>query len=103
MILIYFFINSFFIFFSRSISAIIQAQIFEDDTNPEDMKNKYSEFNLRIGLPAELGGNMEVVPECVLDHETLDDSELREKIVEGCVPTVDTIFRYVPCLSRVFC
>ncbi len=81
--------------FINSISAIIQAQIFEDESSSETLKNKYPEFDLSIMLPPELGGNVDHVPECVLNHESLNDTELREKIIDGCVPTVDTIFRFV--------
>lgn len=77
----------------RSISAIIQAQIFEDDSIEDKSKIKHPEFDLQIDLPPELGGNIDQVPECVLNHETLNDSELRDKIIDGTVPTVDTVFR----------
>eukprot|EP01034_Spumella_vulgaris_P034969 gene34969-43120_t len=43
-------------------------------------------------LPPENGGAVTEVPECVLNRETQDDAELREKIIAGRVPTVDTIF-----------
>ncbi len=47
-----------------------------------------------MDLPAEYGGDPLTIPENILNHETLNDLELREKLLEGKVPTVDTIYRY---------
>lgn len=66
-------------------------------------QKKHFEFDLSISLPPENGGNVSEVPECVLNRETQDDAELREKIIAGRVPTVDTIFRYqFPSFSLYF-
>ena len=76
-----------------SIAAIIQAQIFDDVSATN--KDVYPQFNIMPNLPPELGGhiNASQVPKSVLIQETINDSRLREKIIEGSVPTVDTIFR----------
>ena len=57
------------------------------------MKSKNPEYNVDTKLAPEYGGVMNSVPESVLNHETMNDLELREKIVRGVVPTIDTIFR----------
>jgi hypothetical protein len=80
------------------ISAILQAQIFDDEGCSEINKNKYPEFNLLTSLPPELGGlysSAQEMSESVLHHETVNDSRLREKILNGSVPTIDTIFRFI--------
>lgn len=76
-----------------SIAAIIQAQIFEDFSFSDELKNKNAEYNVDTKLAPEYGGVMNTVPEVVLNHETMNDLELREKILKGVVPTIDTIFR----------
>lgn len=81
--------------FSCSIASIIQAQIFEDFSFSDELKNKYPEYNVDVKLPPEYGGVMETVPESILNHETMNDMELRERILKGYVPTIDTIFRFV--------
>lgn len=75
------------------ISAILQAQVFDDTQNP-DLKNSLQTFfEVELNLPAEYGGNVDHIPEAILNHETLNDLELREKLLQGTVPTVDTIYR----------
>ena len=80
-----------FVFYS--IAAILQAQIFEDDSKPN--KNMYPHFNVMPDLPPEYGGHINAadLPESILIQETINDYHLREKIIQGIVPTVDTIFR----------
>eukprot|EP01038_Epipyxis_sp_PR26KG_P006195 gene6195-8532_t len=80
------------------IAAIMQAQIFEDDLSDLSSAD-HPEFDVVTTLCAEYGGHLEHVPECILNHETLNDTELREKIIGGVVPTVDTIFRFINFLS----
>ena len=43
----------------------------------------------------EYGGVVTTVPLHILNQETKDDEVLREKIMSGKVPTIDTIYRYV--------
>ena len=78
-----------------SIAAIIQAQIFEDYQCSDDLKSKHSVFKVDVDLPAEYGGKVATVPEDILNNETSNDLELRELILKGVVPTIDTILRYV--------
>ncbi len=77
----------------HSIGAILQAQIFDDHMNTDLPNDMHLEFNLDIHLPAEYGGTVTEIPEQVLNHETLNDLQLRAKLIEGVVPTVDTIYR----------
>lgn len=51
-------------------------------------------FELHIQLPAEDGGELTFIPESILDWETSNDLALREKLLSGDVPTIDTIYRY---------
>jgi hypothetical protein len=76
-----------------SIGAILQAQIFDDLTNLEIGDEAVQDFNLDIHLPPEFGGNVSHIPEQLLNHETLHDLQLRSKLMEGLVPTVDTVYR----------
>lgn len=71
----------------------MQAQIFDDLFNPDLVDSEFTEFNMVVRLPAEFGGDPTSIPENILNHETLNDLELREKLLEGKVPTVDTIYR----------
>lgn len=71
----------------------MQAQIFDDHMNPSMQTNPFPEFNLNIMLPPEYGGHTTEISEQILNHETLNDLELRSKLIEGVVPTVDTIYR----------
>lgn len=76
-----------------SIAAIIQAQIFEDEKCNDDVKSQFPVFEVEVELSPEYGGVVASVSEAVLNHETANDQELREKIVKGVVPTIDTILR----------
>lgn len=77
------------------IAAIIQAQIFEDEKCSDDVKSQFPVFQVEVELSPEYGGVVASVSEAVLNHETANDQELREKIVKGVVPTIDTILRFI--------
>lgn len=80
--------------FFHSIAAILQAQIFDDSMNSGlDNLEDAAKFELNIKLPAEYGGDVDHIPEDILNHETLNDLELRDKLISGEVPTVDTMYR----------
>lgn len=79
------------IIYILSIGIIIQTQIFEDCGKD----SPHPDFNVEIHLPYESGGHIDPVdikPD-VLYGETIDDPELKERILEGTVPLVDSIFR----------
>jgi hypothetical protein len=78
-----------------SIGAILQAQIFDDDEDPSLTKGGYPEFDIDVQLNPELGGHRDVVPEHILNYETLSDNDLRVKLLAGTVPTVDTVYRFL--------
>lgn len=59
--------------------------------NPDLSTEGFEVFDLDIRLPPQYGGPVYEIPEAVLNHETLNDLELRDKLIEGSVPTVDTI------------
>ena len=61
--------------------------------NGEPNPDEYPEFNVVIDLPPEYGGPVRDVPESIINHEALNDLQLRAKLIEGAVPTVDTIYR----------
>ncbi len=71
----------------------MQAQIFDNYINPDHSNESIAEFEIQILLPPELGGPTDSIPEEVLNHETLNDLELREKLIDGVVPTVDTMYK----------
>ena len=49
---------------------------------------------MEIQLPYENGGHVDPEDKAdILDGETFDDPELKERIVDGDVPLVDTVFR----------
>ena len=76
-----------------SIGALIQSQIFDDSEATHLARDVYPEFYLDIQLMESVGGDMQKIPEQILNHETLNDNELRDKLLAGEVPTVDTIYR----------
>lgn len=86
--------NFFSVIHHCSIAAILQAQIFDDSLN-EDLTNfeDSAKFELDIKLPPEYGGEVDHIPDDILNHETLNDLELRAKLISGEVPTVDTMYR----------
>ncbi len=61
--------------------------------NPDPNCNDFPQFNIEIDLPPEYGGPAREISEQVLNHEALDDLQLRQKLIDGAVPTVDTIYR----------
>lgn len=77
------------------IAAILQAQIFDDLYNPDLSVDFPSEFRLETALPAEEGGITLEITDDVLEFETENDEELREKILNLEVPTIDTIYKFI--------
>ncbi len=69
----------------------MQAQIFDDLSN--DALSAGTPFDMGVQLPPEYGGQVDEIPENILNHETLNDLELRVKLLSKEVPTVDTIYR----------
>lgn len=63
--------------------------------NPDLSVDFPSEFRLETTLPAEEGGITLEITDDVLEFETENDEELREKILNLEVPTIDTIYKYV--------
>lgn len=78
----------------------MQAQIFEDESAA---LLRGEEFEVEIALASEYGGPLESIPEHILQHETLNDASLREKLLRGVVPTCDTIYRFLALLSSSAC
>lgn len=79
-----------FIIHEISIANIVQNEIFEDSGK----ESLHPEFNLEIQLPYENGGHVDPADKPdILDGETFDDPELKERILAGIVPLVDTITR----------
>lgn len=56
----------------------------------------HSEFELHTTLAPQYGGPLhpDCIDEAILVNETKDDVELRDHILMGEVPLIDTIFRY---------
>ena len=79
----------------RSISTVLQAQIFEDLSAPSVNKSANPEFNHSPLLAAEVGGTVEISPSDVIARESENDDELRQQLLAGRVPTVETLFRSV--------
>jgi hypothetical protein len=79
--------------FSQSIGAVLQAQMYDDIYNPEFSSEPFPEFDLPINLLPEYGGERDEIPEEILNHETLNDNELRELLLQKALPTVDTLYR----------
>jgi hypothetical protein len=76
-----------------SIASIIQSEIFDHLQFAATRERRYPDLNILTTLPSHLGGPVpELDPELVR-RETVGDPELREKLLEGTVPTVDTILR----------
>lgn len=68
--------------------------MFDDFYNSEFSSAAFPEFDLQLPkLPSEYGGERDVIPAEILDHETLHDNELRELLLQRALPTVDTIYR----------
>ena len=75
---------------------VVQAKIFDDSCSSNTMESPVFELD-PLHLSAESGGHIEpeMLSPSLVEAETADDPELKEKILAGVVPTVDTIFRYV--------
>jgi hypothetical protein len=68
--------------------------MFDDIYNDEYSSLEFPEFDLSMTkLPPEYGGEREIIPVEILNHETLNDNELRELLLDKALPTVDTIYR----------
>ena len=67
--------------------------MFDDFNNEEYSSANFPLFDLLIQLPVDFGGDRESIPEEILNHETLNDTELRELLLSKSLPTVDTIYR----------
>jgi hypothetical protein len=79
-----------------SIAALIQGNIFEDSLSDSVVSNNSFQFELdTFFLLPECGGCAVNVDETILNQETCSDIELREKILSGVVPTIDTIYRFI--------
>jgi hypothetical protein len=59
-------------------------------------QHHHSEFELHTTLAPQYGGPLhpDCIDEAILVNETKDDVELRDHILMGEVPLIDTIFRY---------
>ena len=71
----------------------MNLQIFEDCGK----ESSHPEFDVEIQLPYKSGGDIDpadINPD-ILYGETMDDEELKERILDGTVPLVDSIFRLV--------
>jgi len=62
----------------------------------QQQQHHHSEFELHTTLAPQYGGplNPDCIDEAILVNETKDDVELRDHILMGEVPLIDTIFRY---------
>jgi hypothetical protein len=85
-----------YIFEDSQTHSKLKEYIFEDSlTDSKLVSNSSFQFELETNLLPERGGCPINVDESILNQETCNDLELREKILNGIVPTVDTIFRFV--------
>ena len=82
------------VLYVRSLASVVQAQICEDDDSIPANTCPSSDFDIIPDLPVEQGGVVTRVSLHILNQETRDDDVLRDKIVRGKVPTIDTIYRY---------
>lgn len=81
------------------LGSVIQAQMVEDDECPPEIKALYPEFNQTPDLTPEYGGVVDVLPDAIVDSDAYDDEDLRWKLKNNIVPSVDTITRYISFLS----
>jgi len=77
--------------------SIQQPQSTDEDAPVYRQRYHLSELDLHTTLAPKYGGPLdpECIDEALLINETKDDLELREQILLGRVPLIDTIFRYV--------
>lgn len=92
-------------------ASVIQAQICEDvDSIPEYLSNPNpnnialqmiaNDFNMIPDLPVAFGGVVTSLDVTILDQEASEDEVLRNHIIDGSVPTIDTIYRYMSLIYR---
>eukprot|EP00401_Gymnodinium_catenatum_P076605 CAMPEP_0117526128 /NCGR_PEP_ID=MMETSP0784-20121206/36127_1 /TAXON_ID=39447 /ORGANISM="" /LENGTH=338 /DNA_ID=CAMNT_0005322349 /DNA_START=17 /DNA_END=1030 /DNA_ORIENTATION=- len=91
------------------IACILQSNIFDDTFKVASRRASqpmapavHSEFEMYTLLPTHLGGlqHPATIPHNILAKETQNDPELLEKILNGEVPTVDTILRFLAWLHE---
>lgn len=73
----------------------------EDSEASPAVKAAHPDFDILIDLKPEFGGIVDLVPDHVLDHDACDDDDLRYKLKNNIVPSVDTITRYIGFLASV--
>lgn len=71
----------------------------EDDEATEEVKSLHPEFDIFMDMKPECGGVVASVPNWVLESDAPDDMELRQKLINNIVPSVDTITRFIGYLS----
>lgn len=71
----------------------------EDDECPPEVKVLHPEFDHIPDLTPECGGVVDVLPDAIVDSDAYDDEDLRWKLQNNIVPSVDTITRYISYLS----
>eukprot|EP00981_Chlorochromonas_danica_P012320 scaffold4837_cov163-Ochromonas_danica.AAC.1 len=76
----------------HNIGAVMQAQIFDDHEALAQRNSTPPAFHLEIPLDPQYGGPTTNILESVLMQESMHDLELRQKLLAGVVPTVDTMF-----------
>ena len=90
-------------------ASVIQAQVCEDvdsvpsflsDPNLYNLHKISTPFNYVPDLPVAFGGTVTSLDIGILNQEASEDIVLREKIIEGTVPTIDTIYRYMSLIYR---
>lgn len=73
---------------------MLQAQIVEDDKQPEEVKHLHPTYDIIPDIKSEYGGVCDLpYSEEQLDIDAMNDPALREKLATGLVPLVDTIVR----------
>lgn len=91
------------------IACILQSNIFDDTFKVAKRRASqpmalalHPEFEMYTLLPTHLGGlqHPATIPHNILAKETQNDPELLEKILNGEVPTVDTILRFLAWLHE---
>jgi hypothetical protein len=82
-------------YYFRSIASIIQSEICNHLPFAKMHQNRLQDLNILTTLPPHLGGPADTLDPLLVERETLGDPELREQLLLGTVPTVDTILRYI--------
>ena len=79
------------------ISAVIQGLLVDDDLAHNGSKyNGCSDFNVVPELPPELGGVFtSPIPEKLIEKESQDNEDLRQKLKDGRIPLIDNICRFL--------